>query len=175
MAGVDLAAEFRDLAVIEEAPQDASAPIGGTAHEPLAGYPVAADPRALNRPGAELFEHQGGAQHRNAFAGCRGCGQYAGVGVGAASDHLTAWAESQGLGAGQGDRAKPAAAGADLRQGGAPGLGPDAASPALPLQIPTQPQVVALFSPAPISQQPTHQPIGLMAQQPRPSEPQVVG
>ena len=117
LAGVDLAAELRDLAVTEEAAQDASTPIGGTAHEPLAGYPVAADPRALNRLGAELLEHQGGAQHRDAVSGPRGCGQHPGVGVGAASDHLAGWAEPQGLGAGQGDRAKPAAAGADLGQG----------------------------------------------------------
>ena len=171
LAGVDLAAEGGDLGVVKESAEDSSTRIRGSPHQPAAAYPVTAETRSLQGFRHELLEHQGGAQHGDAIAG-QGIGrQHGRVGIGAAGHHLAAGRKvEQGGGFGPQGPQHPAA-GADLRQAGGPALAGDGAAPSLLLQVPAETQVVALLPPSPASQEPAHQPVGLMTQPQGPIDP----
>ena len=123
----------------------------------------------------ELLEHQGGAQHGDAIAGQRIGRQHGRVGIGAAGHHLAAGRKVE-LGGRFGPQGpQHPSAGADLRQAGSPGLAGDGAAPPLPLQVPAETQVVALLPPAPGSQEPAHQPVGLVPQPQGPFDPGGLG
>ena len=128
---------------------------------------LAADAGSLNRRRAELLEHQRGAQHRDSITGLRIRRQYGGTRIGAPRHHQAGFRQAQLCGHRWGQMAQRCSRRPQIWQGPTPGLVGDCSQPAPFRLIPAQAEIVGLLAPAPIRQQPTAEPIGLMPQQHR--------
>ena len=87
LPGVDLAAEGCKGTAAEVTAQHATTAVGGTTGQPLLRQGVVVDPRTVERCGAELLEHQRGAQYGYTVAGLGIHRQHGRVAVSGSSDH----------------------------------------------------------------------------------------
>ena len=122
------------------------------------------DAGSLDRYWRESLHHQSGAQHGDpvVVAGVRG--QHRRVGIGCTGHHEQILWHAKIPGLIDCDASQHGTAWLHLRQGRTPGLISDAALPGGLLKVPSKLEVVALFAPLPVLQEPTADPVGLMSQ-----------
>ena len=125
---------------------------------------MTADAWPLQGLGHKLFQDQGGAQYRDAVPFLGVGSKNTRVGVRAACHHQTFPVQACLQSHQFRNPAGAGAAGDDLGQRSGPRLLADAAAPAVFDQIPAQSEIVAFLTPAPVPQQPAHQPVRLMTQ-----------